>query len=189
MVLWFKQPKTLVVVELTAPWRDHSDEAHQSEVCTIDGRLRGEGLEDNAVSCWSRMHGFSCAVWKLFQSLGMTSSLRRAAIRQLAEAGSGEVIFAVVAMLDGVYWSNGQVFKTRDLARLARRKTDKTFVKILNVTKAEWQQSNQHPSEFSIYTEFCKGVYVQMCVRHFPALNFQMMFEIKVIWINLSNYY
>ena len=90
IVLWSKTAKRVILVELTVPWEERVDEAHE---------LKKSKYEDLASSCRDRgwktwvfpvevgCRGFpSQSVWKLYGALGIKGRVRKTAIHALGKA-------------------------------------------------------------------------------------------------------
>ncbi|XP_060072881.1 uncharacterized protein LOC132552703 [Ylistrum balloti] len=89
IVIWSQQRQKVILVELTVPWEEGCDEAHEkkagkyqelAELC----RHKGWNTWLFPVEVGAR--GFPAqSVWRMFQKLGLTGAKRKAAIKTLAE--------------------------------------------------------------------------------------------------------
>ena len=90
MVLWSRKAKTIIAIELKVPWEENCDDAHQRKSLKYTDLMadcREKGWQAILLPVEVGCRGFPAqSVWKLFQTVGMTPSLRRTAVRQLAEA-------------------------------------------------------------------------------------------------------
>ncbi|XP_021358056.1 uncharacterized protein LOC110453438 [Mizuhopecten yessoensis] len=90
MVIWTEQSRHLIAIELTVPWEEGGEEAHERKKAKYDElmeKYRSRGwtvwLFPVEVGC----RGFPAqSVWRTLQSIGLTGRARATAIRRLGEA-------------------------------------------------------------------------------------------------------
>ena len=89
IVLWSRQVKTLTAEELTVPWEicDRANERKALKYADLMEEYREKGWKVSLFPVEIGCRGFPAqSVWKLMTALGMISSARETAVRQLAEA-------------------------------------------------------------------------------------------------------
>ncbi|XP_021349432.1 uncharacterized protein LOC110466448 [Mizuhopecten yessoensis] len=90
MVIWTEQSRHLIAIELTVPWEEGCEEAHERKKAKYDElmeKCRSRGwtvwLFPVEVGC----RGFPAqSVWRTLRSIGLTGRARATAIRRLGEA-------------------------------------------------------------------------------------------------------
>jgi len=90
MVLWSEAGKKIILIELTVPWEEGCEEAHERKLSKYQ-----ELLESCRAKKWSAWlfpvevgaRGFPAqSAWRLLQRLGMSGRAKRAAVRRMGEA-------------------------------------------------------------------------------------------------------
>ena len=89
IVLWSTQRKSIILVELTVPWEEGCDKAHQrksSKYQELVEMCRQRGWKAWLFPVEVGCRGFPAqSVWRLFKSIGTRGNQRRAAVRRLGE--------------------------------------------------------------------------------------------------------
>ena len=90
IVIWSKIPKMMILVELTVPWKERTDEANKRK------RSKYQGLADlcreKGFSTWVFPVEVGCrgfpaqSVWKTLGALGMKGKSRKSSVRALNRA-------------------------------------------------------------------------------------------------------
>lgn len=89
VVLWSTEQKSIVIVELTVPWEERCEEAHERKSAKYLELM--ESCQQRGWKAWLFLVEVGCrgfpaqSVWKMFQKLGVKGQQRRAAVRKLGE--------------------------------------------------------------------------------------------------------
>ena len=89
IVIWSSEQKSIVVIELTVPWEEGCEEAHERKSAKYEELM--EMCRDRGWKTWLFPVEVGCrgfpaqSVWKTFSLLGIQGKERRTAIRRLQE--------------------------------------------------------------------------------------------------------
>ena len=88
--MWSRQARTIITIELTVPREEKCDDAHRRMILKYKDLMadcKEKRWKAILLPVYVGCRGFAAkSVSKLFHTVGMTSSFRRTAVRQLAEA-------------------------------------------------------------------------------------------------------
>lgn len=90
IVVWSEQAKRVILVELTVPWEEGCDEAHERKALKYQDLVmecKSKGWQTWLFPVEVGCRGFPAqSVWSLLTAFGVTSSERKKAVRRIGEA-------------------------------------------------------------------------------------------------------
>ena len=90
IVLWSEVSRKIIMIELTVPWEDACEEAHErksAKYAELADSCRQKGWSAWVLPVEVGARGFPAqSMWRMYQKIGMTGTKRKAAIKLLANA-------------------------------------------------------------------------------------------------------
>ena len=90
IVLWSNQGKKVIAIELTVPWEERCDEAHERKACKYAQLM--EECRQKGWSAWLFPVEVGCrgfpakSLWRTLTALGITGRDRKQAVQAVSEA-------------------------------------------------------------------------------------------------------
>lgn len=92
MVLWSLSTKQVLVIELTVPWEERIEEAHERKFLKysdLQADCKAKGWKSHCFPVEVGCRGFAGqSVWKLFSALGIYGKIRKSAIKDACESAA-----------------------------------------------------------------------------------------------------
>jgi hypothetical protein len=90
IVLWSETPKVVILVELTVPWEERTEEAYERKMAKyqeLAGQCREKGWKTSVFPVEVGCRGFPAqSVWRMLSALGIRGKTRKEAARNLGNA-------------------------------------------------------------------------------------------------------